>query len=51
MQEKEAVVDIEEYGYDLPGVQTLLSQLEGVEVRGSVMKQCQKSINGKIKGG
>uniref|UniRef100_A0A8C4UQ78 Calponin-homology (CH) domain-containing protein n=1 Tax=Falco tinnunculus TaxID=100819 RepID=A0A8C4UQ78_FALTI len=38
MQEKEAVVDIEDYGYDLPGVQTLLSQLEGVEVRGSVMK-------------
>uniref|UniRef100_A0A8D0F0G0 Calponin-homology (CH) domain-containing protein n=1 Tax=Strix occidentalis caurina TaxID=311401 RepID=A0A8D0F0G0_STROC len=36
MQEKEAVVDIEDYGYDLPGVQTLLSQLEGVEVRGSV---------------
>nr|XP_031360795.1 spectrin beta chain, non-erythrocytic 5 [Lonchura striata domestica] len=39
MQEKEAVVDIEDYGYDLPGVQTLLSHLEGVEVRGSVMKQ------------
>lgn len=39
MQEKEAVVDIDDYGYDLPGVQTLLSQLEGVEVRGSVMKQ------------
>lgn len=49
MQEKEAVVDIEDYGYDLPGVQTLLSQLEGVEVRGSVMKQWQKSINGKKK--
>ncbi|KFQ58276.1 Spectrin beta chain, non-erythrocytic 5, partial [Pelecanus crispus] len=31
MQEKEAVVDIEDYGYDLPSVQTLLSQLEGVE--------------------
>uniref|UniRef100_A0A8C3ND41 Uncharacterized protein n=1 Tax=Geospiza parvula TaxID=87175 RepID=A0A8C3ND41_GEOPR len=29
MQEKEAVVDIEDYGYDLPGVQTLLSHLEG----------------------
>lgn len=49
MQEKEAVVDIEDYGYDLPGVQTLLSQLEGVEVRGSVMKQWQKSINSKKK--
>ncbi|KAJ6667277.1 hypothetical protein lerEdw1_017255 [Lerista edwardsae] len=31
MQEKEAVVDREDYGYDLPGVQTLLSQHEGVE--------------------
>uniref|UniRef100_A0A8C3S247 Calponin-homology (CH) domain-containing protein n=1 Tax=Chelydra serpentina TaxID=8475 RepID=A0A8C3S247_CHESE len=31
MQEKEAVVDIDDYGYDLPGVQTLLSQHEGVE--------------------
>uniref|UniRef100_A0A663LNR3 Calponin-homology (CH) domain-containing protein n=1 Tax=Athene cunicularia TaxID=194338 RepID=A0A663LNR3_ATHCN len=29
MQEKEAVVDIEDYGYDLPGVQTLLSQRVG----------------------
>lgn len=49
MQEKEAVVDIEDYGYDLPGVQTLLSQLEGVKVRGSVMKQWQKSINDRNK--
>lgn len=49
MQEKEAVVDIEDYGYDLPGVQTLLSQLEGVEVRGAVKKQWQKNINGKIR--
>lgn len=39
MQEKEAVVDMEDYGYDLPSVQTLLTHLEGVEVRGSVMKQ------------
>ncbi|KAM6459310.1 spectrin beta chain, non-erythrocytic 5 isoform 3-T3 [Liasis olivaceus] len=31
MQEKEAVVDRDDYGYDLPGVQTLLSQHEGVE--------------------
>nr|XP_025044105.1 spectrin beta chain, non-erythrocytic 5 [Pelodiscus sinensis] len=31
MQEKEAVVDIDDYGYDLPGVQTLLGQHEGVE--------------------
>lgn len=49
MQEKEAVVDIEDYGYDLPGVQTLLSQLEGVEVRACVMKQWLKSINGQKK--
>lgn len=50
MQEKEAVVDIEEYGYDLPGVQTLLSQLEGVEVREAAKKQMEiKDING-IKG-
>ncbi|XP_069494913.1 spectrin beta chain, non-erythrocytic 5 isoform X2 [Ambystoma mexicanum] len=31
MQEKEAVLDTDEYGYDLPGVQTLLSQHEGLE--------------------
>uniref|UniRef100_A0A8D2KX84 Calponin-homology (CH) domain-containing protein n=1 Tax=Varanus komodoensis TaxID=61221 RepID=A0A8D2KX84_VARKO len=31
MQEKEAVVDRDDYGYDLPGVQMLLSQHEGVE--------------------
>ncbi|XP_078515770.1 spectrin beta chain, non-erythrocytic 5 isoform X2 [Lissotriton helveticus] len=31
MQEKEAVADSDEYGYDLPGVQTLLSQHEGLE--------------------
>ncbi|XP_074853761.1 spectrin beta chain, non-erythrocytic 5 [Carettochelys insculpta] len=31
MQEKEAVVDIDDYGYDLAGVQTLLGQHEGVE--------------------
>ncbi|XP_062823236.1 spectrin beta chain, non-erythrocytic 5 [Anolis carolinensis] len=31
MQEKEAVLDREDYGYDLPGVQTLLNQHEGVE--------------------
>ncbi|XP_063174452.1 spectrin beta chain, non-erythrocytic 5 [Candoia aspera] len=31
MQEKEAVVARDDYGYDLPGVQTLLSQHEGVE--------------------
>lgn len=32
IQEKEAVVDREEYGYDLSGVQTLLSQHERLEV-------------------
>ncbi|KAH0620637.1 hypothetical protein JD844_021300 [Phrynosoma platyrhinos] len=31
MQEKESVLDREDYGYDLPGVQTLLSQHEGIE--------------------
>ncbi|XP_061467332.1 spectrin beta chain, non-erythrocytic 5 [Rhineura floridana] len=31
IQEKEAVVGREDYGYDLAGVQTLLSQHEGVE--------------------
>ncbi|NXW82166.1 SPTN5 protein, partial [Alopecoenas beccarii] len=43
MQEKEAVVDIEDYGYDLPGVQTLLSQLEGVEGDlGAIMKELER---------
>uniref|UniRef100_A0A8C3QRB7 Calponin-homology (CH) domain-containing protein n=1 Tax=Cyanoderma ruficeps TaxID=181631 RepID=A0A8C3QRB7_9PASS len=32
MQEKEAVVDIDDYGYDLSGVQTLLSHLEGKSI-------------------
>ncbi|NXX84962.1 SPTN5 protein, partial [Urocolius indicus] len=42
MQEKEAVVDIEDYGYDLPGVQTLLRQLEGVERDlGAIMKELE----------
>lgn len=34
IQEKEAVVDREEYGYDLLSVQTLLSQHERLEVSG-----------------
>ncbi|NXK06704.1 SPTN5 protein, partial [Herpetotheres cachinnans] len=43
MQEKETVVDIEDYGYDLPGVQTLLSQLEGVERDlGAIMKELER---------
>ncbi|XP_065538942.1 spectrin beta chain, non-erythrocytic 5 [Lathamus discolor] len=43
MQEKEAVVDIEDYGYDLPGVQTLLSQLEGVKRDlGAIMKELER---------
>ncbi|NXN96468.1 SPTN5 protein, partial [Rhinopomastus cyanomelas] len=43
MQEKEAVVDIEDYGYDLPGVQTLLSQLEGVERDlGAITKELER---------
>ncbi|NWJ06160.1 SPTN5 protein, partial [Crypturellus undulatus] len=43
MQEKEAVVDIEDYGYDLPGVQTLRSQLEGVERDlGAIMKELER---------
>ncbi|NXG60038.1 SPTN5 protein, partial [Hemiprocne comata] len=43
MQEKEAVVDIEDYGYDLPGVQTLLGQLEGVERDlGAIMKELER---------
>ncbi|NWZ04188.1 SPTN5 protein, partial [Agelaius phoeniceus] len=43
MQEKEAVVDIEDYGYDLPGVQTLLSHLEGVERDlGVIMKELER---------
>ncbi|NXG68257.1 SPTN5 protein, partial [Baryphthengus martii] len=43
MQEKEAVVDIEDYGYDLPGVQTLLSQLEGVERDlAAIMKELER---------
>ncbi|NXF34969.1 SPTN5 protein, partial [Nyctibius bracteatus] len=43
MQEKEAVVDIEDYGYDLPGVQTLLRQLEGVERDlGAIMKELER---------
>ncbi|XP_054256450.1 spectrin beta chain, non-erythrocytic 5 [Indicator indicator] len=43
MQEKEAVVDIEDYGYDLPGVQTLLSQLEGAERDlGAIMKELER---------
>ncbi|XP_071600765.1 spectrin beta chain, non-erythrocytic 5 [Heliangelus exortis] len=43
MQEKEAVVDIEDYGYDLPGVQTLLSQLEGVERDlGAILKELER---------
>ncbi|NXW30481.1 SPTN5 protein, partial [Phaetusa simplex] len=43
MQEKEAVVDIDDYGYDLPGVQTLLSQLEGVERDlGAIMKEVER---------
>ncbi|XP_065610862.1 spectrin beta chain, non-erythrocytic 5 isoform X1 [Cyrtonyx montezumae] len=43
MQEKEAVVDIDDYGYDLPGVQTLLSQLEGVERDlGAIMKELER---------
>uniref|UniRef100_A0A8C0BAD1 Calponin-homology (CH) domain-containing protein n=1 Tax=Buteo japonicus TaxID=224669 RepID=A0A8C0BAD1_9AVES len=41
MQEKEAVVDIEDYGYDLPGVQTLLSQLEGRDL-GAIMKELER---------
>ncbi|XP_068110413.1 spectrin beta chain, non-erythrocytic 5 isoform X2 [Hyperolius riggenbachi] len=31
IQEKEVTVDTDDYGYDLPGVQTLLSQHEGFE--------------------
>ncbi|XP_053553803.1 spectrin beta chain, non-erythrocytic 5 [Bombina bombina] len=31
MQEKEVAVDTDDYGYDLPGVQTLLSHHEGFE--------------------
>ncbi|XP_053330428.1 spectrin beta chain, non-erythrocytic 5 [Spea bombifrons] len=31
MQEKEVAVDTDDYGYDLPGLQTLLSQHEGFE--------------------
>ncbi|CAI9551621.1 unnamed protein product, partial [Staurois parvus] len=31
MQEKEVAVDTDDYGYDLTGVQTLLSQHEGIE--------------------
>ncbi|XP_009944908.1 PREDICTED: spectrin beta chain, non-erythrocytic 5, partial [Leptosomus discolor] len=43
MQEKEAVVDIEDYGYDLPGVQTLLSHLEGVERDlAAIMKELER---------
>ncbi|XP_061199763.1 spectrin beta chain, non-erythrocytic 5 [Neopsephotus bourkii] len=43
MQEKEAVVDIEDYGYDLPGVQTLLSQLEGVKRDlGAITKELER---------
>ncbi|NXD80777.1 SPTN5 protein, partial [Halcyon senegalensis] len=43
IQEKEAVVDIEDYGYDLPGVQTLLSQLEGVERDlAAIMKELER---------
>ncbi|NXY31360.1 SPTN5 protein, partial [Pomatorhinus ruficollis] len=43
MQEKEAVVDIEDYGYDLSGVQTLLSHLEGVERDlGVIMKELER---------
>uniref|UniRef100_A0A8B9PGF4 Calponin-homology (CH) domain-containing protein n=1 Tax=Apteryx owenii TaxID=8824 RepID=A0A8B9PGF4_APTOW len=41
MQEKEAVVDIEDYGYDLPGVQTLLSQLEGRDLE-AIMKELER---------
>ncbi|KAM6073898.1 spectrin beta chain, non-erythrocytic 5 [Chlamydotis macqueenii] len=43
MQEKEAVVVIDDYGYDLPGVQTLLSQLEGVERDlAAIMKELER---------
>ncbi|CAM5151113.1 unnamed protein product [Natator depressus] len=43
MQEKEAVVDIDDYGYDLPGVQTLLSQHEGVERDlAAIMKELER---------
>uniref|UniRef100_A0A8C0IMR1 Calponin-homology (CH) domain-containing protein n=1 Tax=Chelonoidis abingdonii TaxID=106734 RepID=A0A8C0IMR1_CHEAB len=49
MQEKEAVVDIDGYGYDLPGVQTLLSQHEGVERDLAAIAKELKRIQGEAR--
>ncbi|XP_019374606.1 PREDICTED: spectrin beta chain, non-erythrocytic 5 [Gavialis gangeticus] len=49
MQEKEAVVDINDYGYDLPGVQTLLSQLEGVERDLAAIMKAMERIRGEAR--
>ncbi|CAI5763944.1 spectrin beta chain, non-erythrocytic 5 [Podarcis lilfordi] len=46
MQEKEAVVDRDDYGYDLPGVQTLLSQHEGLERELAVIAKELERIRG-----
>ncbi|XP_050810874.1 spectrin beta chain, non-erythrocytic 5 isoform X2 [Gopherus flavomarginatus] len=49
MQEKEAVVDIDDYGYDLPGVQTLLGQHEGVERDLAAIAKELKRIQGEAR--
>ncbi|XP_053239381.1 spectrin beta chain, non-erythrocytic 5 isoform X2 [Podarcis raffonei] len=46
MQEKEVVVDRDDYGYDLPGVQTLLSQHEGLERELAVIAKELERIRG-----
>ncbi|XP_062974523.1 spectrin beta chain, non-erythrocytic 5 [Elgaria multicarinata webbii] len=47
MQEKEAIVDREDYGYDLPGVQMLLSQHEGVERELAAISKELEKIRGR----
>uniref|UniRef100_A0ABM5FN35 Spectrin beta chain, non-erythrocytic 5 n=1 Tax=Pogona vitticeps TaxID=103695 RepID=A0ABM5FN35_9SAUR len=46
MQEKGAVVDRDDYGYDLPGVQTLLNQHEGAERELSAIAKELERIRG-----
>ncbi|KAJ1103984.1 hypothetical protein NDU88_001400 [Pleurodeles waltl] len=46
MQEKEAVADTDDYGYDLPGVRTLLSQHEGLERDLAAIKKEVQRVHG-----
>ncbi|XP_075470432.1 spectrin beta chain, non-erythrocytic 5 isoform X1 [Ascaphus truei] len=44
IQEKEVIVNTDDYGYDLPGVQTLLSQHEGFERDLAAIKKEEERI-------